>query len=69
MVFDRMVAGRQGAGPQGTGHVGAVRCVANLSFDPVELPAHTAVILTSGPLASDGLLPPDTSAWLRVRSE
>jgi alpha-glucosidase len=64
MVFDRVAAGRQGAG-----HAVAVRCVANLSSDPVELPAHAAIILTSGPLASDGLLPPDTSAWLRVRSE
>jgi alpha-glucosidase len=64
MVFDRVAAGCQGAG-----HADAVRCVANLSSDPAELPAHAAVILTSGPLASDGLLPPDTSAWLRVRSE
>jgi alpha-glucosidase len=41
-----------------------VLCVANLSPAPVELPAHTAVLLASGPL-TDGLLPPDTSAWLR----
>jgi alpha-glucosidase len=50
-------------------HADTVRCVANLSSDPVELPAHAAVILTSGPLTSDGLLPPDTSAWLRSGRE
>jgi alpha-glucosidase len=42
-----------------------VRCVANLSDAPVNLPAHTEVILASGPL-TDGLLPPDTSVWLRT---
>jgi alpha-glucosidase len=42
---------------------GGVRCVANLSADPVELPPHAAVLLTSGPL-TDGQLPPDTTAWL-----
>jgi alpha-glucosidase len=42
-----------------------VCCVANLSPGPVTLPAHTAVFLASGPLA-DGLLPPDTSVWLRI---
>ncbi|MFY9999602.1 MAG: DUF3459 domain-containing protein, partial [Trebonia sp.] len=45
---------------------GGVRCVANLSASPVELPPHAAVLLTSGPLADDGLLPPDTTAWLSV---
>ena len=44
-----------------------MRCVANLSAAPVSLPAHTAVILASGPLA-DGLLPPDTTAWLRTEA-
>jgi alpha-glucosidase len=43
----------------------SVRCVANLSDAPVSLPAHAAVILASGPL-TDGLLPPDTSIWLRT---
>jgi alpha-glucosidase len=42
-----------------------VRCVANLSQVPVGLPGHTAVLLASGPL-TDGLLPPDTSVWLRI---
>ncbi len=42
-----------------------VLCVANLSPGPVELPAHAAVLLASGPL-TDGLLPPDTAAWLRT---
>jgi alpha-glucosidase len=44
---------------------GSVACVANLAHHPVELPPHTAVLLTSAPLA-DGLLPPDTAAWLRT---
>jgi alpha-glucosidase len=43
----------------------SVRCVTNLSARPVDLPPHTMVILSSGPL-NGGLLPPDTSAWLRT---
>jgi alpha-glucosidase len=43
-----------------------VRCVANLSGEPVALPAGAAVLLASGPLTEDGLLPADTSAWVRV---
>jgi alpha-glucosidase len=43
---------------------GTVRCVANLSSVPIELPASSTVLLASGPLA-DGMLPPDTTAWLR----
>jgi alpha-glucosidase len=44
----------------------SVRCVTNLSAQPVPLPAHAVVILTSGPLTADGLLAADTSAWLRT---
>jgi alpha-glucosidase len=44
---------------------GGLSCVANLSPAPVALPAHTAVLLASGPL-DDGLLPPDTAVWLRA---
>ena len=44
-------------------HGATVRCVANLSAAPVELPPHAAVLLASGPL-DGGLLPPDTTAWL-----
>jgi alpha-glucosidase len=44
---------------------GDLSCVANLSPAPVALPAHTAVLLASGPL-DDDLLPPDTAAWLRT---
>jgi alpha-glucosidase len=40
-------------------------CVVNLSGAPVPLPAHRAVILASAPLG-DGLLPPDSAAWLRT---
>jgi alpha-glucosidase len=48
---------------------GGVICVANLSPAPVELPAGE-ILLASGPVSGDaasgGLLPPDTSAWLRA---
>jgi alpha-glucosidase len=53
---------------------GGVACVANLSPVPVKLPAGE-ILLASGPLSDDtasgdpasgGLLPPDTSAWLRT---
>jgi alpha-glucosidase len=44
---------------------GGVTCVANLSPRPVELPPHTAVLLASAPLTG-GLLPADTTAWLRA---
>jgi alpha-glucosidase len=43
----------------------AFTCVVNLSDAPVELPAHTELLLTSGPLAEDGRLPKDTAVWLR----
>jgi alpha-glucosidase len=36
----------------------------NFSAAPVELPAHSEVLLASGPLP-DGLLPTDTAVWLR----
>ena len=58
LAFDRSPGGTGAAG-------GGVRCVANLSAGPVELPAHAAVLLASGPLTG-GQLPPDTTAWLRV---
>jgi alpha-glucosidase len=38
-------------------------CVVNLGHEPVRLPAHEAVCLSSGPL-DDGLLPADTAVWL-----
>ncbi len=40
-------------------------CVVNLSGELVRLPPHDEVLLGSGPL-QDGLLPPDTAAWLRT---
>ena len=45
---------------------GGVRCVANLSGGPVDLPPHAAVLLASGPLTGDGKLPTDTAVWLGV---
>jgi alpha-glucosidase len=56
LAFDRAAPGSPGA---------RVRCVANLSTTPVALPPHSSVLLASGPLGG-GLLPPDTTAWLRV---
>jgi alpha-glucosidase len=44
---------------------GDLCCVANLSPAAVALPAHTAVLLASGPF-DDGLLPSDTAVWLRT---
>jgi len=43
---------------------GDVICVVNLGCDSAPLPAHSDVLLTSGPL-SGGRLPADTAAWLR----
>ncbi|MFC5801987.1 glycoside hydrolase family 13 protein [Streptomyces formicae] len=40
-------------------------CVVNLSDTAAELPDHTGPLLTSSPL-DRGLLPPDTTAWLRT---
>jgi alpha-glucosidase len=41
-------------------------CVANLAAEPAVLPAHTRVLLASGPLNADGRLPQDTAVWLRA---
>jgi alpha-glucosidase len=46
------------------GESGSVRCVANLSGGPVNLPAQAEVLLASGPVTGD-VLPPDTAVWLR----
>ena len=40
-------------------------CLANLSAHPVDLPAHTGILVASGPLAG-GRLPTDTAVWLRT---
>lgn len=42
-------------------------CVVNFSAEPVPLPAHERVLLASGPLEEQTLLPGDTAAWLRLR--
>jgi alpha-glucosidase len=44
---------------------GSFGCVVNVSAQPVPLPPHEAILLTSSDLA-DGLLPADTAAWLRL---
>ncbi|HWL89587.1 MAG TPA: alpha-amylase family glycosyl hydrolase [Polyangiaceae bacterium] len=40
-------------------------CVTNLSRAPVPLPPHEQILLASGPI-HDGLLPTDTTVWLRA---
>ena len=42
-------------------------CVLNLSAEPIPLPPHDELLLTSAPLDSGGL-PADTAAWLRTAS-
>jgi alpha-glucosidase len=62
LAFDRgRPAGRDRQSADGA----AVRCLANLSDSPVSLPPEAMVLLASGPL-DGGLLPPDTTAWLRL---
>jgi alpha-glucosidase len=39
-------------------------CVVNLAPEPAELPTHTQLLVTSGPLDGTGRLPQDTAAWL-----
>ncbi|MFE0452765.1 glycoside hydrolase family 13 protein [Streptomyces sp. NPDC058914] len=41
-------------------------CLVNLSSTPLELPPHSARLLTSGPLDARGRLPEDTAVWLRA---
>ena len=41
-------------------------CIVNLSADPVDLPAHARVLLTSSPLEGERLVR-DSAAWLRLR--
>ncbi|WP_208008616.1 glycoside hydrolase family 13 protein [Agromyces protaetiae] len=40
-------------------------CVTNLGGAPAELPEHESILLASAPL-DGGLLPPDSTAWLRT---
>ncbi|MFE4176000.1 glycoside hydrolase family 13 protein [Streptomyces sp. NPDC056909] len=40
-------------------------CVVNFGDEAAELPAHTGVLLLSGPLDGNGRLPRDTAAWLQ----
>ncbi len=47
---------------------GDVVNVTNLSDAPVDLPVHEELLLASAPLVGDRL-PPDSTAWLRVRPE
>jgi alpha-glucosidase len=44
----------------------SLRCIANLSATPVELPQAYDIVLASGPLTADDKLPPDTTIWLAM---
>jgi alpha-glucosidase len=44
---------------------GGLACVVNLGRAPAPLPAHTGVLVASGPL-DGGALPSDTAVWLRL---
>ena len=61
LAFDRHDAG----GVEDREAGATVRCIANLSAAPVGLPPHAGVLLASGPVHG-GVLPPDTSVWLRI---
>ena len=62
-LADRSLADRTWLDTTGLGMT--LRCVANLSSAPVDLPANASVLLASGPL-DGGPLPPDTTVWLRI---
>jgi alpha-glucosidase len=63
LAFDRLPRAADPAGE--TAGSECVRCIANISSEPVPFPPHATVLLASGPLDA-GLLPPDTTAWLRI---
>ncbi|MGW4408728.1 glycoside hydrolase family 13 protein [Nonomuraea sp. NPDC004702] len=46
---------------------GPLICAINCGMEPVRLPAHDAVLLSSGTVQA-GTLPPDTAVWLRRES-
>ncbi len=41
-------------------------CAVNLGAEPVALPPHDEMLLSSGPLTEDGRLPVDTAVWIRT---
>ncbi|MFE6622627.1 glycoside hydrolase family 13 protein [Streptomyces sp. NPDC057740] len=41
-------------------------CLVNLADPPVDLPAHTELLVSSAPLDTEGRLPKDTAVWLRA---
>ncbi|WP_152360776.1 glycoside hydrolase family 13 protein [Microlunatus speluncae] len=41
-------------------------CILNQSSDPIDLPSHTDLLLSSSPLPNATTLPPDHAAWLRT---
>jgi len=43
-------------------------CIVNFGADPIPLPAHDSILLTSTALTADGRLGPDAAAWLRRTS-
>ncbi|GIH94073.1 alpha-amylase family glycosyl hydrolase [Planobispora siamensis] len=43
----------------------SLTCAVNCGTDPVRLPPHEELLISSAPV-NDGILPPDTAAWLRT---
>ncbi|MBV9804731.1 MAG: DUF3459 domain-containing protein, partial [Solirubrobacterales bacterium] len=41
-------------------------CLVNISGGPVAPPAGSELLISSGPLSSDGRVPADTAAWFSV---
>jgi alpha-glucosidase len=54
------------AGPLGSADETATVVVANLGSEPVPLPAGARVLVASGPLTDEGLIPTDTTVWAHV---
>ena len=66
LVSDEVLSWRRA--PEGVVHfarTGGWQCVTNMTTSPVRMPPGE-VLLSSGPVADDGQLPAETTAWLRT---
>jgi alpha-glucosidase len=64
--YGEEVVAFRNSGPVGANAEGDVVIVANLGAEPVSLPLGAEVMVASGPLTADGLVPTDTTVWARV---
>ena len=60
------VVALRNAGPEGSADGSATVVVANLGSQPVALPEGAQVLVASGPLTDEGLVPTDTTVWAHV---